>query len=218
MPILLLKNVYTAVKLSVLVAVLLFSFSACQTLKHETKDDSKRELLSWVDHKEKLEQLESWHLKGKIGFTFPYENKTRLVSANLDWKKKVSGFDMALSGPLGMGEFTIEKRPEQTRLTNHKGDVYEAASPEQLFYQHTGMKIPWSDLEWWVLGMPAPGKMHSLQFSPENQRLPESLQQSGWTVQFISYQDWQGNPLPQKIKFTNGEIKATLIARDWELD
>lgn len=197
---------------------LLFSFASCQNLKQQSKKSDDFQNPSWKAHQQKMAQVQQWHLKGKLGFSFPHEGKQRLVSANLDWQKNAASFDMALSGPLGMGEFTIDKQPEYTRLTNHKGDVYEASSPEQLFYQHTDMLIPWSDLEWWVLGLPAPDKVHQLEFSQEQAALPVSLLQSGWTVQFLSYQAWQGDMLPQKIKFTNGEIKATLIARHWELN
>jgi len=215
------KKIYTTLlrNFSVaLVVMVLFSLNACQHLNQTPKKSSEFHTVAWEAHQSKLKNIQKWHVKGKLGFSFPYQEKVKLVSANLDWEKVDTGFDMALSGPLGMGEFTIEKQPDYTRLINHKGDVYEASSPEQLFYQHTGMLIPWSDLEWWVLGVPAPEKEYDLKFLSEQPDLPESFQQSGWTVQFLSYEQWQGDTLPQKIKFTNGEIKATLIAREWELN
>lgn len=195
----------------------------CQSIKNVNSSAHKeqKEFKSWNESSTALKKYNQWHAVGKIGFTFPYQGKRKAVSANIDWQQNFQDFDMVFSGPLGMGQFTIEKRPDETVLTNHQGQQYSALSPEALFNEHAGIQIPWSDLAWWVRALPAPKKAHEKQFMDDGLRVA-SIQQSGWTVDYLNYSSNQGSDsqifnLPQKIKFSNGEIYATLIVREWVL-
>lgn len=207
---------------SLLVCIGLFLFQ-CQTIQHKkpSAHPEQNEFDNWNDHSAALKKYDQWRAAGKIGFTFPYQGKRKAVSANIDWQQNAQDFDMVFSGPLGMGQFTIEKRPGKTVLTNHEGEQYSAVSPEALFEEHAGMHIPWSDLAWWVRALPAPKKPHEKQFTEDSVRVA-TISQSGWVVDYVNYSITQSADaktfhLPQKIKFSNGEINATLIVREWEL-
>lgn len=196
-----------------LVILLSLFMLACQSLQ---QGSSKIKVESWPSHYASLKGRQHWHLKGKIGFSYVYQGETKLVSANFDWQKRRNHFDMRLSGPLGMGEFVIEKSPQLTVLTNHKGMPFSASSPEALFERHTGMSIPWSDMEWWVLGIPSPGKSFEKNLMDDVELLAQ-LQQSGWKVSYESYQDVGTLRLPAKIKLARDDMKATIIIHNWEL-
>jgi outer membrane lipoprotein LolB len=194
--------------------------SACQSFQGKQTDTSSSfsQINNWESHQQLLEAQKQWQIKGKIGFSFPHKEKTKLVSANIDWKRDNNEFVMDLSGPLGMNAFKLEKSPEQTVLTNHKDKQFKSSSPERLFYTYTGMQIPWSDLEWWVLGIPKPGKAYKKSFFEEEGAFwLGGLEQSAWKVTYLSYHNYQGVRLPQKMKFQQGELKATLVVKEWTL-
>lgn len=200
-----------------LLSVCLFLFE-CQSVRELNSAHTQKDKVfeTWEQSSAALKKYNHWHAEGKIGFTFPYEGKRKAVSANIDWQQNVQDFDMVFSGPLGMGRFTIEKRSNKTVLTNHEGEQYIASSPEALFDEHTGMQIPWSDLAWWVRALPAPQKKYQKQLMKDS-LLIEKLEQSGWIIDYSNYETYQLFQLPKKIKFSNGEINATFIVRNWEL-
>lgn len=199
---------------SVYLVILLSLFMlTCQSLQ---PGSSTVQVKSWSNHYASLKNRQHWHLKGKIGFSYVYQGENKLVSANFDWQKRYNHFDMRLSGPLGMGEFVIEKSPQLTVLTNHKGMPFSASSPEALFERHTGKRIPWSDMEWWVLGIPAPGKAFEKTLRDDLDLLAK-LQQSDWQISYVSYQDVDAFRLPTKIKLVRDDMKVTIIVRNWEL-
>ena len=194
---------------------LLLLLAACQHLPRHAPNLEDAD--DWQSHYTFLKLQNQWQLQGKIGFSFPYEDKHKLVSANLDWHKRDQHhYDMRLSGPLGMGEFVIEKGLDRTVLTNHQGRQFRAPSPEALFERHTGMSLPWAEMEWWVLGIPAPDIAATKTFR-EDAALLAGLEQSGWRVDYLAYQQIDDLFLPAKIKLYQGEMWATLIIRQWEL-
>jgi len=209
-----LKNFVTHVLL-VTVCLLLVQ---CQNLfKTKTYDvGSEPSFKNSAQRDAALKKYKQWQADGKIGLTYPYRGKRKAITANIDWFQDNQNFDMSFSGPLGMGGFTIEKRPSKTVLTDHKGRQYTASSPESLMDKHTGIPIPWSDLVWWVRALPAPDKPHEKQFMPDALHM-EKLEQSGWVIDYLEYSNYENFLLPGKIKFSNGEINATVIVHNWKL-
>ena len=170
-----------------------------------------------TDYKQFVQQYSTWRYQGRIGLTFPYEGKRKAVSANIEWQQNNYDFDMVMSGPLGMGRFTLEKRASETVLTNNKGEKYISSSPESMFYEHAGIQIPWSELSWWVRALPIPNQPFTEVPSQDFAYQLKQLQQSGWVIDYPSYDDFEQSVLPRKIKFSNGEINGTLLVRAWEL-
>ena len=187
---------------------------------------------SWNAYQNDVSQYPSWHLKAKVGFTFPSpknkqeraeekrgeskEVKRKAVSGTLDWQQKNNDFNIQLSGPLGMGRVSIEKQGNETVLTNNKGRQYTSTSLDKLFYQHTGVYIPWSNFSWWLRALPAPSKAFEYEMG-ESDFLVSQIKQSGWTIDYVAYKPFSNAILPSKIKLSNGKINATFIIRDWNL-
>ena len=47
--------------------------------------------------------------------------------------------------------------------------------------------------------------------------LMQRFEQGGWQVQYERYQDVAGSQLPAKIAIDNGETRARLVIRGWDL-
>jgi outer membrane lipoprotein LolB len=244
-------------KLSAALCFLLISvLFQCQSIQNNHTQDFTV-LNTRSDYKQFLEQYPVWHYKGRIGLTYPYQGKLKAVSANIDWQQNNNDFDIAISGPLGVGRITVKKRLGKTVLINNQGEKFVSSNPEHLVYQHTGMQLPWLELSWWVRALPSPDRSFTETFAEtfteestesftegsteaipliisetpsqesvsqleQHQQIQQlqqlqQLQQSGWVIDYVSYDDFEQSTLPRKIKFSNGEIKGTLLVRSWEL-
>ena len=79
--------------------------------------------------------------------------------------------------------------------------------------QHTGWVIPIHQLLYWVKGIPAP---HGKSSKTHNEfGTLDTLTQNGWTLQYDRYGTALNTLLPQKIKISKGDLKVTLIIKEW---
>ena len=164
--------------------------------------------INWVDHVRTLTLMKEWQIKGKIGVRTIDDGG----SAYMDWSQSFDSFYILLSGPLGQGSTIISGNPYGARLENSEG-TYISDSPEQLVQEHTGWAIPIHQLLYWVKGIPAP---HGKSTKTHNTYgTLATLSQNGWDLQFDRYGTAMDTLLPQKIKITKGDLKVTLIIKEW---
>jgi|GEM_PF-1920224 len=219
---------------AVLVIMSLMLFH-CQSFKGnhpETTVANTNGWSSWERYREKLSQVNNWHLDAKLGFVYQQNNKQKAVNTRLNWQQNMADFEIVISGALGFGRTVIDSSSDRTRLTTHRGEQFSAASPEALFFQHTGINLPWSNLSWWIRGLPAPNEAYKKTFMNSQTFQLKTLQQSGWLVEYLDYQTSsmeipsvevsEGEQplqlaLPQKISFKKGHMRAKIIVRNWRL-
>ncbi len=149
-----------------------------------------------------------------MGLTFSHEGKPAGVSASFEWQQQGDEFLVRFYGPLGMGEVILEKLTAHTVLTNHQGRKFYAQSPEALFLEHTGMEVPWTLISFWLRGIPAPEPAYVLKEFDE-QGFPVTLLQSEWRVSYLSWKEFDGIVMPNKIQIARDDMQATLVIRDW---
>jgi len=164
-----------------------------------------------------------WQLSGKIGLRGP-----RLAeSAYLNWRQCGDDYDVRISGPLGQTVARIEGRGENLTVSMEGRDPVTTAEPELLLQEQLGWSVPLRALRYWVRAEAAPGAPATV---TGPQRQPESLQQLGWQVNYLSYhvaetaaptQAGDERPaattLPAKLTLRGGELQATLLINDWLL-
>ncbi|MFC4877815.1 lipoprotein insertase outer membrane protein LolB [Microbulbifer halophilus] len=161
-----------------------------------------------------VEQLQRWTIKGKIGVRSPKDNG----SANLTWEQKNSPrYRIHLSGPLGAGATVISGSPAGVSLQRGDDPPVHAPSPAQLTMQTLGWPLPIDEMYYWVRGLAAPGGGASEQRNAGGQL--QSLQQSGWQLNFSGYENRGPYTLPTKIKATTsqaaGPVNVTLVIKEW---
>lgn len=168
-------------------------------------------IADWDSYQQRLQQQEHWQLSAKLGVRSPSESG----SAYLNWQQQSNSYRIHLSGPLGQGSVHINGSPEQVRLTRSGEPELSAASAEELLQQTLGWGAPIAQLKYWVRGLPAPNK--SSQQTHNAQGALAHLQQSGWSLEYSRYRTVDGFLLPGKIIARQGELKLTLIIKDWAL-
>ncbi len=206
----------------VFLGLVVLGLSQCQNLKG--KQDIA-EPQSWQEYVDARTVVKDWALDGRVGFAYYEDERRKAISARLDWLQEKEDFEITVSGPLGFGRIIVKKSGEVTELINHEGQVFRSSSPERLFYEQTRLSIPWSDLVWWVRGIPVPGKPFERTLMPDRQFQIQTLKQSDWQIDYQEYQPLSYEigkkpegprlTLPTKIRFTNGDLSAKIIVRDW---
>lgn len=171
--------------------------------------DVPRQPDDWQRQQQDLAALDTWKVVGKVGLRTAEESR----SANLDWSQAPDHYRMLISGPFGAGRSVLEGRRGAVTLTTGDGR-FEASSPEALMQQQLGWSLPISALDYWVRGLPAPGRPH--QQSDDELGFPKTLSQDGWT---IHYRDWTYADslwLPSRLIMTYDDIRATLVVNQWQ--
>ncbi|AWF83505.1 outer membrane lipoprotein LolB [Microbulbifer sp. A4B17] len=197
-----------------LLVSLAMMIAACagQKTKPEAEPDSTTENPA----PQTVAQFTQWNLKAKLGVRSPKENG----SANLAWLQGgAENFRLHLSGPLGAGTTVITGSAGGVSLVRGSEPPIYARNPAQLTQQALGWPLPAREMFYWVRGLPAPGAKTGEQRNAQGQL--QSLQQSGWALNFSDYRSEGSFVLPTRIKAqTNsptGPVSVTLVIKDWGL-
>jgi outer membrane lipoprotein LolB len=173
-------------------------------------------IADWDARQTQLEQIRHWQVTGKLGVRVPGDNG----SASLHWQQVAEEFTLDLSGPLGSRRMNIQGAPGQVRLLESGSAPRTAATAEELIYQSSGWTLPVSHLVYWVRALPAPRhKITHWEQNPLNQL--SQLEQAGWRIQYSNYQmvTHAGGELvlPGRVLAEYGDIRLTLVIREWQL-
>lgn len=166
---------------------------------------------AWQKQHAQLALLTSWKVQGRIAVTAG----NRGGSASLFWQQTNQNYLIELFGPLGAGAVYLQGAPGQIVLTSSRGQRVQAQSPEQLLQQEFGWQIPVTPLFYWVRGIPAPQGYASTQFNPQGQLA--QLNQKGWQINYLAYENVNGIELPQQMILREQGIVVRLIIDRWSV-
>ena len=168
-------------------------------------------IADWDSYQQRLKQQQQWQLSAKIGV----RSSSDSGSAYLKWQQAPDNYDIHLSGPLGQGSVRIIGNSEQVTLEQAGKPTLSAPTADQLLQQALGWHAPLEQLKYWVRGLPAPDLPAKIEHTPQG--VVASLQQSGWQLNYSRYRDEGDFLLPGKLVATQGELKLTLIVKNWML-
>lgn len=171
----------------------------------------------WHTHAARVQKISHWQITGKLGVRIPGDNG----SANLRWQNNKQHYSLDLSGPFGQGRLLIRGKPGRVSLQQPGEAPLMADSAEDLIYQVTGWTLPVMQLAYWVRGVPAPHQPVVRMHHNEGGLLAQ-LEQAGWQIQYQNYQSVPTGTshvqLPGRVTAEYGDIRLTLIIRQWQLD
>ncbi|AJQ96409.1 lipoprotein insertase outer membrane protein LolB [Gynuella sunshinyii] len=163
----------------------------------------------WKQHSEQVKNLKSWNMDGKMGV----RQDSKGASFNVAWKQYPTEFQLSLSGPLGQGAVSVSGDRYGVTMIDSDGTAHKARSLEQLMAENTDLILPLAQLPYWVKGIADPHYPATISLNENN--LAGQLDQLGWTVSYLSYFQLTP-PLPQKLKFQQGENSGKLVIKRWE--
>jgi outer membrane lipoprotein LolB len=154
----------------------------------------------------------SWSLQGRVALS----NGRDGGSGRIDWQQDGARYDVSLSAPVTRQSWRITGDDTHARLEGIAGGPLEGDDPIALLREATHWDIPVTALASWVRGLPADEAAHGsarLAFGADG-RLA-TLQQAGWTVQYMAWQPDGPVELPLRLEASRDDAKVRLIVDAW---
>ncbi|HJX17833.1 MAG TPA: lipoprotein insertase outer membrane protein LolB [Acidiferrobacterales bacterium] len=182
---------------------LLFSFLcfSCAAPLPRPPADHLQQL--WETRESALVPIRHWELRGRLAV----RADERGGQASLTWKRAAAQHDIRLNGPLGRGVVRVTQNETGAQLQDAEQRVFHAANAEELLYRYTGWRLPLTNLNYWVRGVPVPGLPASRELDDAG-RL-KTLRQQGWELQYQEYVRFEGHELPNRLTLTYAPDQAT---------
>ena len=149
--------------------------------------------LAWHTRLAELQGASDWEVKAKLAV----RTHERGGQANMLWQRRLDAHTVNLYGPFGGGRVILTSDGRGATLRDSKKRTYDADTAEDVLYRVVGWRIPFERLQYWVLGVPAPGLdyTHTLD---ERGRL-STLRQGGWEIVYKAYDQYAGREMPRKM-------------------
>lgn len=179
---------------------------------------------AWRTHRAALESVASFKLQGKLGVRTP----KRGGQATLRWQRDNGSQTIDLYGPFSAGHLLLTEDANGAVLTSGK-ETRHAASAEQVLEENTGWKVPFGALRYWALGLPDPAASGVTRLD-DHGRLGR-LEQHGWVVEYLDYQDSGALALPARVFLKTRtehpddalpeegryDVEVRLVVKEWQL-
>ena len=187
--------------------------AACATtppLPHRAADAAL--LAAQARREQALVGVHRWTLVGKLGISDGHHGG----SGEFTWTQDGGRYVFELRAPLGVQSFRLSGGPDGAMLEGVDGGPLRGADAEALMRRVFGWEVPMDELRAWVLGIRAPGAaVDGLYF--DAQGLPAELRQSGWTVDYPSWDDQRQPPLPRQVFAARPPYTVRLAIQSWTL-
>jgi len=172
---------------------------------------------AWRAHQAALQAVSAWKLRGKVGLRGGRKNG----QASVVWTHREGRDTLRLFGPFGGGLVQLEQTPAGAVLRRAKGNkIHRGDNARALLLETTGWDIPFEQLRYWILGLPAPGPVQSRALDPWG-RLAR-LEQAGWVIRFESYRRYGDHRLPRRLRVESRRadaagVRVQVVVKRWEL-
>lgn len=156
-----------------------------------------------------LAAADHWRFTGRIAVSGEGEGG----SGRIDWQQRGESYVIELSAPVSRQSWRLSGDASGARLEGHAHGVLEDRDPEALLRHAAGWSMPLEPLRAWVRGARAGGPS-DVAFGAEG--LPALLQQAGWRIEYRTWTEVQGLPLPQRVFAESGARRVRLVVDRWE--
>ncbi len=204
------------------VAVLAMLAAGCATVPPPPPVENPA--AAWQARQAELRTLSAWTLQGRLAMRAAEEG----WQASVNWIHDGARQQIDLTGPLGRGHLRLTQDNGGAELRDADQKTWRAENAEQLLYRTTGWLVPLDGLNYWILGLPAPGPAAKLAL--DDQGRLKTLDQSGWDIRFLEYARSGSLDLPSKIFIkrqgdgnaagspNHVDVEVRLIVELWTLD
>jgi len=187
--------------------LLLILLSACASKSPSTQPEN-----NWLQRQQLIKSIDKWTVKGRIGIKTPEEGFT----SNLSWQHQADKQQFRIYGSFGQTYADLVQTDSKSTLELSDNQIYTSSNVEELLYQTLGYPLPIEHLEYWIMGLPYPGKDSKLDFDKLGYLKTIDFQQ--WNISYKKYKQFESfdnHYLPSKISLTDGVVTLRLSLRDW---
>ena len=78
-------------------------------------------------------------------------------SGSFEWRQVGDVSTLSLAGPLGAGAMRVTIAGEEPSVVDGDGRALDPEQTRDFLRRRLGTDLPWGELRYWMLGLPAPG-------------------------------------------------------------
>jgi len=153
--------------------------------------------------------LSRWTASGRMAVAAGNEGG----SGSFDWAQDGTTSRLDLRGPLGSGAMRLVVTPEALSLADGSGRVLDTDLASADLRARLGADLPWEQLRFWLLGLPAPGTEATVR--AHDQAPWRTIEQAGWRLTYGSFAVVQGLNLPRRLSAEQGEVRVRVVIDEW---
>lgn len=134
-------------------------------------------------------------------------------SGSFEWRQVGDVSTLSLAGPLGAGAMQVTIADEEPSVVDGEGRTLGAEATRDFLRRRLGTDLPWGELRYWMLGLPAPGSPSTVGEGPGDPG--RVIEQSGWRVDYTAFQSAAGASLPTRFSATSAGVKLKVTVDRW---
>ena len=182
----------------------------CATPPARLPVDDDADLLRQTLRERRLDLQTRWQLEGRVAV----RNGDDGGSGTLSLQRHADALQLSLRAPVSGQGWRLTIGPEGARLEGLQGGPREDSDADRLLRDAVGWDLPLAELQRWVRGQRG-GRNARIEFDSE--RLPQSIQEAGWQIEYRGWDHRFDPPLPRRIEAWSGERRLRLVVRQWQV-
>jgi outer membrane lipoprotein LolB len=163
-----------------------------------------------LEREQVLAASAAWTLRGRLGVSDGHDSG----SGSLEWTQRGRQFRFSVHAPITGKTWTLSGEPGHAVLEGLREQAIEGEDAAALLERELGWRVPVAELVDWARGARATGDAR-IEFRADG--LPAQIDQDGWKVQYLDYDQSRAPPLPSKVFATKGSYKVRLAIREWSM-
>ena len=164
----------------------------------------------WLAHVRDVHAIERWQVNAKLlGDRAGEKFRARFL-----WEQYPNGYEIQLLSAFGNRLALIKSSKNQVEVITSKGQRYVDRDVQALTKRLFNIELPIAEMRYWSLGVPNPKQQHDpIEFNELG--YARAFNQSGWLVQYQSYQQDLEIPLPREFSMVSSDFEARVIVASW---
>lgn len=157
-------------------------------------------------------QFVAWTAAGRLAMAAGDEGG----SGSFTWRQDGTTTTLSIRGPLGAGAIEIFTDGQSLSVTDGTGRSVDTTRAEEALRSRLGADLPWTQLRYWMLGVPAPGEASTV---VDSRVAPvRVIDQAGWNVGYESFRPVAGTALPSRFSAARGTVRLKVVVDDWTIE
>jgi outer membrane lipoprotein LolB len=155
--------------------------------------------------------LQRWTASGRLALSAGEQGG----SGSFVWNQDGRTSRLDLRGPLGAGALQVRVVPGGISLVDGSGREVDTEAARNELRARLGADLPWDDLSYWMLGVPAPGSAATVANAEAG--TGRVIEQAGWRIDYDAYTPANGTVLPRRFTATREGVRVKVVVDSWAL-
>jgi outer membrane lipoprotein LolB len=136
-------------------------------------------------------------------------------SGSFAWEQREASSTVELRGPLGAGAMRVTFDGGALSVVDSDGRRLDDSETRSLLRERLGAEFPWTELRYWMLGVPAPEGAASV---VDAVHAPlRVIEQAGWRVAYDGFRPVAGVSLPARFTAAQGAVRLKVTVDEWRV-